>query len=72
MTLGSRIETKVQQRLLDVAIGWLSAAYTWHSMNMLTSIGAAVTVAAGVFEQWEWPPFFGPLKEMWSVRQAWR
>lgn len=72
MTLGSKVETTVQQTMLDVAVGWLSAAYTWHSMNMLTNIGAAVTVAAGVFGQWEWPPFFGPLKEMWSVRQAWR
>ncbi|KXT05027.1 hypothetical protein AC578_10289 [Pseudocercospora eumusae] len=57
--------------LLNIAIGWLVAAWAWHSMNFIHDLAAAASVALGICDRWEWPPFFGPLEEMWSVRRTW-
>lgn len=56
---------------LNIAIGWLVAAWPWHSIPFIYDLAAAASVALGICDQWEWPPYFGPLEEMWSVRRTW-
>ena len=59
-------------RTFDVIIGWSGACWAYHGLNCYYRLGAAVSVAVGLCDQWEWPPLFGPLSDAWSVRQMWR
>lgn len=56
----------------SVVIGWAGGSWAYNGVDAAYNLGAALTVAVGLCEPWEWPPMFGPLKEAWSVRQMWR
>ena len=57
--------------VLDVAVAWLAASWAYQGLVVIYDLGAAVTVALGAYDAWEWPSMFGPLGEAWSVRQMW-
>jgi hypothetical protein len=56
----------------DAVVGWSGAVWVWDRLNCAYLLAAALGVATGVTEPWEWPPLMGPLKDAWSVRQMWR
>ena len=55
----------------NAVTGWAGAVWVWDRLCCAYSIVAALTVAIGMFETWEWPPLMGSLSEAWSVRQMW-
>jgi hypothetical protein len=59
-------------RGLDAAIGWSGAIWVWDRLNCFYSLVAALSVACGLCDTWEWPPLTGQLRDAWSVRQMWR
>ncbi len=65
-------ESPVLRPCTSILIGWLGGAWAMNGINWLYSTAAALTVALGIYQPWEWPPLFGPLSEAWSVRQMWR
>ncbi|KAF2489059.1 hypothetical protein BU16DRAFT_544479 [Lophium mytilinum] len=56
---------------LDAMIGWSGAIWVWDRLNCFYSAAAALSVAIGVCERWEWPPLTGQIRDAWSVRQMW-
>ena len=58
--------------VFDVATGWCGACWAYNGINAIYRFAAAVSVAIGLCEQWEWPPMFDKLSDGWSVRQMWR
>lgn len=65
-------EKKVHALVFDAAIGWSGAMWVCDRLNCFYSVAAAVTVAAGINDTWEWPPLMGSFKDGWSVRRIWR
>ena len=61
-----------QSIFLNVMMGWTGAIWVWDRLNCFYSLLAALSVAIGLCETWEWPPLTGLLKDAWSVRQMWR
>lgn len=57
--------------ILNSLIGWSGAIWVWDRLNCFYSIMAAISVALGVCENWQWPPLMGHLQDAWSVRQMW-
>ncbi|KAI9698089.1 MAG: hypothetical protein M1820_007597 [Bogoriella megaspora] len=55
----------------DAVIGWSGATWVWDRLCCAYSFAAALSVAIGLSEVWEWPPLMGDLREAWSVRQMW-
>jgi len=78
MGLSSTMQNKLgnekswESIFLDVIIGWSGAIWVWDRLNCFYSLLAALSVAIGLCETWEWPPLTGLLKDAWSVRQMWR
>ena len=52
--------------------GWSGALWAAAGLNQFYRLGAAISVAVGICDPWEWPPFFGSISDGWSVRQIWR
>lgn len=52
-------------------IGWSGATWVWFRLCCFYSFMAALSVAFGVCEIWQWPPIMGNLWDAWSVRQMW-
>ncbi|GFN12541.1 hypothetical protein AtubIFM55763_003202 [Aspergillus tubingensis] len=57
--------------VVNAIVGWLGAVWIWDRLNCAYRLAAALGVATGATETWEWPPLMGPLKDAWSVRQMW-
>lgn len=57
---------------LDIVEGWSGALWACSGLNNFYQLAAATTVAIGLCQPCEWPPFFGNLVDGWSVRQIWR
>ena len=60
------------QILCHVAMGWSGAFWAVNGINTIYRVVAAITVAIGLCDPWQWPPMFGTLRDAWSVRQMWR
>jgi hypothetical protein len=58
--------------VVNAIVGWSGAVWVWDRLNCAYRLAAALGVATGATEIWEWPPLMGPLKDAWSVRQMWR
>ena len=58
-------------RLVSVLVGLCVWSWEYFELNSMYSVAAAMSIAAGACEPWEWPPIFGPISEAWSVRQFW-
>ncbi|GAA90453.1 hypothetical protein AKAW_08567 [Aspergillus luchuensis IFO 4308] len=57
--------------VFNAIVGWSGAVWIWDRLNCAYRLAAALGVATGATETWEWPPLMGPLKDAWSVRQMW-
>ncbi|KAF8855219.1 hypothetical protein BDZ45DRAFT_715851 [Acephala macrosclerotiorum] len=57
--------------MLNTAISWTGAIWIWDRLSGFYSLTAALSVATGLCEIWEWPPLMGKLSDAWSVRQMW-
>ena len=68
----SLVDSPVASRALDVVMNWCGAAWGWHTIGLAHAADAALTVALGISEPWEWPPILDSLWNAWSVRQMWR
>ena len=66
------VESPVASRALDVVMNWCGATWGWNTIGLGHAAGAAVTVALGISEPWEWPPILDSLWNAWSVRRMWR
>lgn len=64
-------EARPYHLIVDALIGWSGAIWVWDRLNSAYSFMAAVSVATGVCETWQWPPLMGKLRDAWSVRQVW-
>lgn len=58
--------------LLDAAVSWCGAIWSFNTIGVSHAAAGAVTVLLGICEPWEWPPVFDALGKAWSVRQLWR
>ncbi|KAF2814356.1 uncharacterized protein BDZ99DRAFT_380904 [Mytilinidion resinicola] len=61
----------VKRAVANAIVGWSGATWVWDRLNCAYRLAAALGVATGTTETWEWPPLMGPLKDAWSVRQMW-
>jgi hypothetical protein len=52
-------------------IGWLTCLETYSTISMAYSFAAAVLVLLGIYEPRDFPPIFGRIRDLWSVRQYW-
>lgn len=57
--------------LVNTVIGWSGATWVWSRLTCFYSLLAALSVACGICETWQWPPLMGHLRDAWSVRQMW-
>jgi hypothetical protein len=64
-------EACLHRLIINMLIGWSGAIWVWGRLNGFYSSIAAVSVAVGVCETWQWPPLMGNLRDAWSVRQVW-
>jgi hypothetical protein len=64
-------EAHLHSFAVNALIGWSGAIWVWDRLNCFYSFMAAVSVAAGVCETWQWPPLMGRLSDAWSVRRVW-
>lgn len=64
-------EHVVQRFVANAIIGWAGAFWVLNRMLCFYNFSAAVSVALGVYEQWQWPPLVGSLGDAWSVSQMW-
>lgn len=55
----------------NAVIGWSGATWVWDRLNCFYSLVAALSVALGLCDTWEWPPLTGHIRDAWSVRQMW-
>jgi hypothetical protein len=51
------------------SVGHWVAGYTF--LTLLHSIIAFATVLLGIYEPKSWPPLFGSVREIYSIRQTW-
>jgi len=51
--------------------GWVAGLQSYYSMNMQYPILAALTVATGLYQSQDWPPFMGKLRDVFTVRDLW-
>jgi hypothetical protein len=56
----------------DILEGWSGALWAAVGLNQYYRLAAAISIGIGLCDPWEWPPFFGSLRDGWSVRQIWR
>jgi hypothetical protein len=56
---------------LNAITGWAGALWICDRLGSFYSSLAAVSVALGICETWQWPPLIGNLEDAWSVGQAW-
>lgn len=61
----------IRRFVVNAIIGWSGAIWVLSRLLCFYSFCAALTVALGVYEQWQWPPLVGDLKDAWSVRRFW-
>lgn len=61
----------VLRLVANAVIGWAGAFWILNRLRCYYSFCAAVSVALGVYEQWQWPPLVGRLGDAWSVAQLW-
>jgi hypothetical protein len=62
----------LEYHITNAAIGWSGATWVWDRLNCFYCLAAAVSVALGICDTWEWPPLTGDIRDAWSVRQMWR
>lgn len=64
--------TVTESWVLEQAITWLGVIWSWQGLAAVYSAVACVAVAVGLCEPWEWPPMYGSLSDVWSIRRVWR
>lgn len=62
----------ISHRLCDILEGWSGALWAAVGLNQYYQLAAAISVGIGLCDPCDWPPFFGSLRDGWSVRQIWR
>lgn len=66
-----RWEESVGKFLVNAVIGWAGALWILGRLQCFYSVCAAVSVAVGLCEKWQWPPLVGSVRDAWSVGRVW-
>lgn len=68
----ARPEKTFERTAANTVVGWAGAIWVWDRLCCAYCLAAALGVAVGLSDTWEWPPLMGRLGDAWSVRQMWR
>ncbi|KAF2010652.1 hypothetical protein BU24DRAFT_427763 [Aaosphaeria arxii CBS 175.79] len=61
----------VETAALNALIGWSGGFWVWDRLSAFYSLLAAISVAFGVCETWQWPPLMGDISKAYSVGNVW-
>lgn len=64
-------EEDVKRFFVDAATGWAGAFWILGRLQCFYSACAAISVAVGLCEKWQWPPLVGSVRDAWSVGRVW-
>ena len=64
-------ELNLEVFTFNAIIGWAGAIWVWDRLCCAYSMVAALSVAIGMYDTWEWPPLMGSIDDAWTVRQMW-
>ena len=57
--------------LRQVFFGWAAGLVVYFTANIPYPLFAALTVATGIYEPYDWPPLMGKLRDVVTVRDLW-